>query len=311
MNGTGALIMRADRVGAETVLARIVAMVAEAQRSRAPIQRLADTVAGWFVPAVIAVGAGRIRRLGGLGTGPCPRLRADCRGFGADHRLSLRAGSCDADVDHGRHRQGRRRRRADPLRRSAGAAGESGHAGGRQDRHVDRGQASGDGDRADRRLDRKRDPDGGWPPLERASEHPLAAAIVAAARERGLAVAEPADFRSVTGKGVTGMVDGRHTALGNRGLMQDLGIVLGELEVKAEALRRDGATALYLAVDGGLAGIIAVADPIKPTTADALDQLRARGIRIVMLTGDTRTTADAVARRLGIARGRGRGAAGG
>jgi len=138
--------------------------------------------------------------------------------------------------------------------------------------------------------------------LERASEHPLAAAVVEAARQRGLAVAEPGDFRSITGKGVTGTVERRALALGNRALLLDLGIGTGALEADAEALRRDGATTLYLAVDGNLAGIIAVADPIKATTAEALDRLRARGIRIVMLTGDTRTTAEAVAQRLAIDR---------
>jgi Cu+-exporting ATPase len=136
--------------------------------------------------------------------------------------------------------------------------------------------------------------------LERASEHPLAAAIVTAAQQRGLTVAEPADFQSITGKGVRGTVDGRSVALGNHRLMQDLGIALGDLEARAEALRQDGATALYLAVDGGPAGVIAVADPVKPTTPAALDRIRAQGIVIVMLTGDTRTTAEAVARRLGI-----------
>jgi Cu+-exporting ATPase len=136
--------------------------------------------------------------------------------------------------------------------------------------------------------------------LERASEHPLAAAVVEAARQRGLAVAEPGDFRSITGKGVTGTVEGRALTLGNRALLLDLGIGTGALEADAEALRRGGATTLYLAVDGSLAGTIAVADPIKATTADALDRLRARGIRIVMLTGDTRATAEAVAHRLAI-----------
>jgi Cu+-exporting ATPase len=138
--------------------------------------------------------------------------------------------------------------------------------------------------------------------LEKASEHPLAAAIVAAAQRLGQAIPEPADFQSITGKGVTGTVEGRAVALGNRGLMQDLGIAQGALEGRAEALRQDAATALYLAVDHRPAGIIAVADPIKATTADALERLRARGIRIVMLTGDTRTTAEAVGRRLGIDR---------
>jgi len=152
-------------------------------------------------------------------------------------------------------------------------------------------------------------PSGGWPEddllrlaasLERSSEHPLAAAVVALARQRDFAIAEAEDFLSVTGKGVTGTVDGTAVALGNVALMNDLGIVLGALEADAEALRREGATALFLAVDAAPAGIIAIADPIKATTHHALADLRARGILLVMLTGDNRTTAEAVARRLGI-----------
>jgi len=136
--------------------------------------------------------------------------------------------------------------------------------------------------------------------LERSSEHPLAAAIVAAARDRSLPLTDPADFTSVTGKGVTGTVGGRAVALGNAKLMDELGINLGNLAATADGLRRDGATALFVAVDAKAGGVIAVADPIKPTAAAALDSLRRDGIRIVMLTGDNRTTADAVARKLGI-----------
>jgi Cu+-exporting ATPase len=136
--------------------------------------------------------------------------------------------------------------------------------------------------------------------LERSSEHPLAAAIVAAAKDRGAALAQATDFASVTGKGVTGKIDGRSVALGNTKLMADLGIAFGDLESKANDLRGDGATALFLAVDGKPGGVIAVADPIKSTTRAALDSLRKDGIRIVMLTGDNKTTAEAVARKLGI-----------
>ena len=136
--------------------------------------------------------------------------------------------------------------------------------------------------------------------LERSSEHPLAAAVVAAAKERGIAFGEPADFASVTGKGVTGIVSGRRVALGNARLMQELGVDLGGLAAKADELRREGGTALFLAVDGGPGGVIAVADPVKQSTPAALESLRASGIHIVMLTGDNRTTAEAVARRLGI-----------
>jgi Cu+-exporting ATPase len=135
---------------------------------------------------------------------------------------------------------------------------------------------------------------------ERSSEHPLAAAIMAAAEERDVAVQEPGNFASVTGKGVTGTVTGRRVALGNARLMSELGVGLGDLSAKADELRRDGATALFLAVDGGPGAVIAVADPIKQATLSALERLQADGIRIVMLTGDNRTTAEAVARRLGI-----------
>jgi P-type Cu+ transporter len=299
VNGTGALVMRADRVGSETVLARIVAMVAEAQRSRAPIQRLADTVAGWFVPAVIAVAL--VAFAVWAFWGPPPALA-----YALIAAVSVLIIACPCALGL-----------ATPMSIMVG---------------IGKGAGAGVLIRSAEALERLEQvdtlvvdktgtltegkprviaivADAGWSEtgilplaagLERASEHPLAAAIVAAAQQRGLAVAEPAEFESITGKGVTGKVEGRSLALGNRGLMQDLGIALGLMESRAEALRRDGATALYLAVDGSPAGVIAIADPIKPTTSDALDRLRARGIRIVMLTGDTRTTAEAVARRLGI-----------
>jgi Cu+-exporting ATPase len=136
--------------------------------------------------------------------------------------------------------------------------------------------------------------------LERSSEHPLAAAIVAAARERGVEMREPTDFNSVTGKGVTGVVDGRRVALGNARLMQELGVEVGDLAARADELRREGGTALFLAMDGKPGGVISVADPVKATTPSALESLRAAGVHIVMLTGDNQTTAAAVARKLGI-----------
>jgi P-type Cu+ transporter len=136
--------------------------------------------------------------------------------------------------------------------------------------------------------------------LERSSEHPLAAAIVAAAKERGIAIDDASEFSSVTGKGVTGTADGKSVALGNAKLMADQGIELGDLAVRADQLRRQGATALFVGIDGKMGGVIAIADPIKPTTAAALETLRADGIHIVMLTGDNRATAEAVARTLGI-----------
>jgi Cu+-exporting ATPase len=136
--------------------------------------------------------------------------------------------------------------------------------------------------------------------LERSSEHPLADAIVVAARDRGLALQDAAEFASMTGKGVTGTVGGRRVVLGNAKLMAEQGVALGDLAVRAEALRQDGATALFVAVDGRPGGAIAIADPIKPGTREALENLRASGIHIIMLTGDNRTTAEAVARKLGI-----------
>jgi P-type Cu+ transporter len=299
VNGTGALIMRADRVGSDTVLARIVAMVAEAQRSRAPIQRLADNVAGWFVPAVIL--AAMIAFATWAIWGPPPALA-----YALIAAVSVVIIACPCALGL-----------ATPMSIMVG---------------IGKGAGAGVLIRSAEALERMEkvdtlvidktgtltegkprvtsiEPTDGWTEadlltlaasLERASEHPLASAIVTAAHERGLSIAEPANFRSITGQGVTGTVGSRRIALGNRSLMQDQGIAPGALEAMTESLRQDGATALYLAVDGRLAGLIAVADPIKPTTPEALDRLRARGIRIVMLTGDSRTTAEAISRRLGI-----------
>src|SRR5271165_1050759 len=299
VNGTGALVMRADRVGSETMLARIVAMVAEAQRSRAPIQRLADVVAGWFVPAVIAVAATAFAAWAICG--PPPALA-----YALIAAVSVLIIACPCALGL-----------ATPMSIMVG---------------VGKGAGSGVLIRSAEALERlervdtlvldktgtltegrprvvKVLPAGEWSEndllaaaasIERASEHPLAAAIVAAAHERGLSLAEPGHFRSFTGKGVGGDVNGRAVALGNASLMRDLGKSADNAEAKADQLRRDGATVLYLAIAGRLAGIIAVADPIKQTAPDALRRLRALGLRIVMLTGDHRSTAEAVARRLAI-----------
>ncbi len=299
VNGTGALIMRADRVGSETVLARIVAMVGEAQRSRAPIQRLADSVAGWFVPTVIV--AALIAFVAWAICGPPPALT-----YALIAAVSVVIIACPCALGL-----------ATPMSIMVG---------------IGKGAGAGVLIRSAEALERLEKVDtlvvdktgtltegkprvtsivpyGGWTEadllalaasLERASEHPLAAAIVTVARERGLTIDEPDDFRSITGQGVTGTVGGRTVALGNRKLMQDRRIAPDALEATMESWRQDGAIALYLAVEGRLAGLIAVADPIKPTTPKALDRLRARGIRIVMLTGDTCTTAEAIGRRLGI-----------
>jgi len=299
VNGTGALVMRADRIGAETMLARIVAMVAEAQRSRAPIQRMADTVSGYFVPAVVAVAV--IAFVVWALVGPAPAMS-----YGLIAAVSVLMIACPCALGL-----------ATPMSIMVG---------------VGKGAVAGVLIKSAEALEQMEkvntlvvDKTGtlteGRPrvttivpaagieeaellalaaSLERASEHPLAAAIVAAAREKGLTVQEPTGFASVTGKGVTGKVGGRDVALGNAPLMADLGVQLGDLAPQADALRAGGATALFLAVDGEPGGIIAVADPIKATTAAALARLRAEGIHIVMLTGDNATTARAVAKQLGI-----------
>ena len=299
VNGTGGLVMRAEKVGSETVLSRIVSMVAEAQRSRAPIQRLADTVAGYFVPAVIAVAV--VAFVGWAVWGPTPALA-----YALVAAVSVVIIACPCALGL-----------ATPMSITVG---------------VGKGAGAGVLIRSAEALERMEKvdtlvvdktgtltegkprvvavvPAGGLSEgdalslaagLERSSEHPLAAAIVAAGRERGLDVAEAREFASVTGKGVTGTVDGRPVALGNAKLMADLGVDLGDLASRADGLRAEGATALFLAVHGEAGGVLAVADPVKASTPAALERLRAEGIRIVMLTGDNRTTAEAVARKLGI-----------
>ncbi len=299
VNGTGALVMRADKVGADTVLSRIVAMVAEAQRSRAPIQRLADTVAGWFVPAVLAAAA--LAFVAWAAWGPEPALS-----YALVAAVSVVIIACPCALGL-----------ATPMSIMVGV-GKGAGAG----VLIKSAEALEHLEKVDTLVvDKTGTLTEGRPKvvavvpapglteaellplaasLERSSEHPLAAAIVAAARAQGVALQEPAEFASVTGKGVTGTVGGRRVALGNARLMAELGIALGGLAATAEGLRRDGGTALFLAVDGRAGGVIAVADPIKPTTQGALAALRATGIRVIMLTGDNRTTAEAVARTLGI-----------
>jgi P-type Cu+ transporter len=299
VNGTGALQMRVEKVGKDTMLARIVAMVAEAQRSRAPIQRLADRVAGWFVPAVIAVAV--LAFIGWALFGPSPALSyaliaavsvviiaCPCA-LGLATPMSIMVG-----IGKGAG-AGVLIKSADALERTEKVdtlvVDKTGTLTEGKPRVASIVPAAGLSEQEILPLAAS---------LERSSEHPLAAAILAAAKERGLKIEEPAEFVSVTGKGVTGTVAGRRVALGNARLMVDLGIKLGDLEAKADALRGEGATGLYLALDGKPGGILAVADPIKPSSAEALHALRAEGIRIVMLTGDNRRTAEAVARTLGI-----------
>ncbi|MCW3477875.1 heavy metal translocating P-type ATPase [Limobrevibacterium gyesilva] len=300
VNATGALIMRADKIGADTMLAHIVAMVAEAQRSRAPIQRMADTVSGAFVPAVIVVAL--LAFVGWAVWGPAPALA-----YGLIAAVSVLIIACPCALGL-----------ATPMSIMVGVG--KGAGGGVL---IKSAEALERMEKVDTLVVDKTGtltegrprvvavvPAAGFSEadimplaasLERSSEHPLAAAIVAAARARSLVLANPTEFASVTGKGVTGRVGDRMVALGNARLMDEAGIALGDLAAQADALRRDGATALFLAIDGKAAGVIAVADPIKATTAAALDSLRADGVRILMLTGDNRTTAEAVARKLGIA----------
>jgi Cu+-exporting ATPase len=299
MNQSGGFVMRADKVGRDTLLSQIVQMVAKAQRSRAPIQRLADQVAAWFVPTVIAIA---VLAFGAWSIwGPEPRFA-----FGLVAAVSVLIIACPCAlglatpmsimVGVGRGAQaGVLIKNAEALERmekvdtlvvdKTGTLTEGKPKvvaiipnTGFQEAEVLRLAAS----------------------VERASEHPLAAAIVQAASERGIEISSAQDFDSPTGKGVTGKVDGRSVAIGNAKFLQELGVITAAMEAEAERLRHDGATAISVAVDGAVAGVIGIADPVKPTTAQALRELAKENIRVVMLTGDNRTTAEAVARRLGI-----------
>ncbi len=299
VNGTGALIMRAEKIGADTMLARIVTMVAEAQRSRAPIQRLADTVSGYFVPTVVAVAA--LSFAVWAIWGPAPALAygllaavsvliiaCPCA-LGLATPMSIQVGvgkGASAGVLIRSAEALERMERVDTL-----VADKTGTLtmGKPRVTHVE--AADGIGVNEVLRLSAS---------VEQASEHPLAAAIVGSARERGLALEAAAAFSSVTGQGVLGTVGGRRVALGNAGLMQSEGADIGPLGAVADDLRAGGATALFVAIDGSAAGVIAIADPVKQTTAAALDLLRSDGVRIVMLTGDNRRTAEAVAAQLDI-----------
>ena len=299
INGTGALVMRAERIGAETMLARIVRLVAEAQRSRAPIQRLADVVSAWFVPAVIVAAA--IAFFAWMIWGPTPAfayalvaavsvliIACPCA-LGLATPMSIMVGigkGATAGVLIKSAEALERLEAIDTL-----VVDKTGTLTAGKPRVIALVPAEGFDNATILGLAAS---------LERASEHPLAAAIVAAAQERDLVPQDVADFKSLTGKGVTGVILGRRVAIGNAALLSDLGISSSALENRADEFRYDGASAMFVAIDMVLAGIIAVADPIKPTTPPALAALRAAGIRIVMLTGDNRTTAQAVAGKLGI-----------
>ena len=300
INKSGSFIMRADKVGRETLLSQIVQMVASAQRSRAPIQRLADQVSAWFVPAVIAAA---IAAFGAWAMfGPEPRfsyalvaavsvliIACPCA-LGLATPMSIMVGvgrGAQAGVLIKNAEALERMEKIDTLVIDKTGTLTEGRpkvasvlpAPGFDEAQVLKLAAS----------------------VERGSEHPLAAAIVAAAAERKLELATASDFDSPAGKGVTGTVEGKKIALGNARFLSELNIDTSAVREEAERLRSDGATAVFLAVDGKTAGVIAVADPIKQTTPEALRALAADGIRVVMLTGDNRTTAQAAARHLGIA----------
>ncbi len=299
INKTGSFVMRAEKVGADTLLSRIVQMVAEAQRSRAPIQRMADTVAGWFVPTVILVAAAAFA--GWMFFGPDPRFA-----YGLVAAVSVLIIACPCALGL-----------ATPMSIMVGV-GRGAQAGvliknaeslerfGKIDTLVvDKTGTLTEGRPAVTAIK----PAPGFEgtellrlaaSLERGSEHPLADAILRAAKDRELTLSEARDFDSPVGKGVLGMVDGKRLVLGGARLLTEHGVDLAPLEADAEALRREGATAIFAAVDGRLAGLIGISDPIKATTAEAVRALKAEGVRIVMMTGDNRTTALAVARRLGI-----------
>ena len=299
INGTGALVIRAEKVGADTLLSRIVAMVADAQRSRAPIQKLADVVSGYFVPVVIAIAV--VTFAVWATVGPEPRfalalvnavavliIACPCA-LGLATPLSIMVATGRGATMGILFRNAEAievLRKVDTL-----VVDKTGTLTEGKPRLVSVIPAAGGDEAALLRLAAS---------LERGSEHPLAAAIVNGAQQRGIGLVDARDFVSVTGKGVKGIVDGRPVALGNRALMSDLGVELGALGVQAETLRGEGQTVMFVAAEAALAGIVGVADPVKESTPEAIRTLHDEGIRIVMLTGDSRTTAEAVARTLAI-----------
>jgi Cu+-exporting ATPase len=299
VNQSGGLVLRAEKVGRDTMLARIVDMVARAQRSRAPIQRLADQVAGWFVPAVIAAAVAAFAAW--MIFGPEPRFT-----FGLVAAVTVLIIACPCalglatpmsimvGVGRGAH-SGILIRDADALERferiDTVVLDKTGTLTEGKPRVVSIVTADGTDEATLLRLAAS---------VERGSEHPLAQAILNAAKERGQNLGEVSDFASPSGKGATGTVNGREIALGNAMLMAELKISTKALDTAAEAARKNGATAIYAAIDGRAAGIIAIADPIKPSAKAALQKLREDGLRVVMLTGDNLTTARAVASQLGI-----------
>jgi Cu+-exporting ATPase len=301
VNGTGTVVMEARRVGSDTLLAQIVRMVSEAQRSRAPIQRLADTVAAWFVPTVIAVAVATFFVWSQYG--PEPRLAhalvnavavliiaCPCA-LGLATPMSIMVGT-------GRGAE------AGVLIRNAEALETLEKV---TTIVVDKTGTLTEGKPQLVTIEPQPGIDAATllrltASLEHVSEHPLAAAIVGGARARHVDLSEVTNFASATGKGVTGAVDGRTVAIGNLKHLEALGIDPGQLTARAEELRREGQTVMFVAVDGKTAGLVGVADPIKPTTHEAIEALHRAGIKVVMLTGDNRTTAEAVAKSVGIGR---------
>jgi Cu+-exporting ATPase len=299
VNGTGGLVMRAERVGSETLLAQIVRMVGEAQRTRAPIQRLVDVVSSYFVPAVIGVAV--LTCIAWSLVGPEPRLA-----YALVNAVSVLIIACPCAlglatpmsimVATGRGAM------AGILVKNAEAlevlekvdtlvVDKTGTLTEGKPRLVSVVAGAGEDEQGLLRLAAS---------LEQGSEHPLAAAIVAGAEERGTSIAAAQDFRSITGKGVVGTVDGQTVALGNRALLDELQIEAGTLLEHAEELRRQGQTVMFVAVNGKAVGLLGVADPIKASTPEAVRMLHEEGLRLVMVTGDSRTTAEAVARELEI-----------
>jgi Cu+-exporting ATPase len=299
VNGTGSFVMRAERVGQDTVLARIVQLVSEAQRSRAPIQRLADQVAGWFVPAVVLIAVATFVVWGLVG--PEPRLAhalvnavavliiaCPCAlGLATPMSIMVATGKgATLGVLFRNAEAIEVLRTVDTL-----VVDKTGTLTEGRPKLV---AVIADGTVDETTLLRLAGT------LERGSEHPLAAAIVQGAKDRQVALSDAGGFQSVTGKGVTGRVDGREVALGNRALMEQIGVSVREMEARADALRGEGQTVMYVAVDRRLAGLLGVADPIKASSPEAVEALHRDGVRLVMLTGDNAATAAAVARKLGI-----------
>jgi Cu+-exporting ATPase len=299
VNGTGTLVMKAEKVGAETLLAQIVHMVAEAQRSRAPIQKLADSVAGYFVQIVVTIAV--LTFVVWAWIGPEPRMA-----YAFVNAVAVLIIACPCALGL-----------ATPM--SIMVAMGKGATGGVLFKNAEAIEVMKSVDTLV--TDKTGTLTEGKPKLvnvvpaegfdektllhyaaniEMGSEHPLAEAIVSGAKEKNILPSKVESFESLTGRGVTGMIDGRKIALGNQKLLEELGIAAGELSAKAEAMRREGQTAMFVAVDGKAAGLLGVADPIKATTAEAIEKLHEEGIRVVMLTGDSKTAAEAVGKKLGI-----------